>query len=47
MTPSTPRAPTRAPRAFDTLAAIAGWRLVCDWTDDRPWSSVRLYELAG
>ena len=36
-----------APRAFDTLAAIAGWRLVRDWTDDRAWFSVRLYERGG
>jgi L-histidine Nalpha-methyltransferase len=35
------------PRAFDALAAIAGWRLDRTWTDERAWFSVRLYERAG
>lgn len=35
------------PRAFDTLAAIAGWQLERAWADDRAWFSVRLYRRAG
>jgi len=31
------------PRAFDALAALAGWRLDRSWADDRAWFSVRLY----
>ena len=31
------------PRAFDALAAIAGWRHVRSWTDERAWFSLRLY----
>lgn len=31
------------PRAFDALAAIAGWRLEAAWSDERAWFSVRLY----
>ncbi len=31
------------PRAFDALAALAGWRLERSWADDRAWFSVRLY----
>jgi L-histidine N-alpha-methyltransferase len=31
------------PRAFDALAAIAGWRLDRTWADERAWFSVRLY----
>jgi L-histidine Nalpha-methyltransferase len=31
------------PRAFDALAAIAGWRPEAAWTDDRAWFAVRLY----
>ncbi len=34
------------PRAFDALAAIAGWRHVRSWTDERAWFSVRLYSWA-
>jgi len=35
------------PRAFDALAAIAGWRHVRSWTDDRAWFSLRLYSWAA
>ncbi len=35
------------PRAFDALAAIAGWRLDRTWTDERAWFTVRLFERAG
>ncbi len=35
------------PRAFDALAALAGWRLERSWADDRAWFSVRLYSRAG
>jgi len=31
------------PRAFDALAAIAGWRSEAAWTDDRAWFAVKLY----
>ncbi len=31
------------PRAFDALAAIAGWTPEAAWTDDRAWFGVRLY----
>ena len=31
------------PRAFDALAAIAGWRLERAWSDERAWFSVRVY----
>jgi dimethylhistidine N-methyltransferase len=31
------------PRAFDALAAIAGWGPEAAWTDDRAWFAVRLY----
>lgn len=31
------------PRAFDALAAIAGWAPETSWTDDRAWFAVRLY----
>ncbi len=31
------------PRAFDALAAIAGWRHVRSWSDERAWFSLRLY----
>jgi dimethylhistidine N-methyltransferase len=31
------------PRAFDALAAIAGWTPEAAWTDDRAWFAVRLY----
>ena len=31
------------PRAFDAIAAIAGWRHVRSWTDERAWFSLRLY----
>ena len=31
------------PRAFDTLAAIAGWRLERSWTDQRAWFAESLY----
>jgi L-histidine N-alpha-methyltransferase len=34
------------PRAFDALAAIAGWRPERAWSDDRAWFSVRLYRAA-
>jgi dimethylhistidine N-methyltransferase len=34
------------PRAFDALAAIAGWRPEAAWTDDRAWFAVRLYRAA-
>lgn len=34
------------PRAFDALAAIAGWRLERAWSDERAWFSVRLYARA-
>jgi dimethylhistidine N-methyltransferase len=34
------------PRAFDALAAIAGWRPEAAWTDDRAWFAVRLYKAA-
>jgi dimethylhistidine N-methyltransferase len=34
------------PRAFDALAAIAGWRPEAGWTDDRAWFAVRLYRTA-
>ncbi len=35
------------PRAFDALAAIAGWRHVRSWTDERAWFSLRLYSWAA
>ncbi len=31
------------PRAFDALAAIAGWRPERTWTDERAWFAVNLY----
>jgi dimethylhistidine N-methyltransferase len=31
------------PRAFDALAAIAGWSPEAAWTDDRAWFAIRLY----
>ena len=31
------------PRAFDALAAIAGWAPEAAWTDERAWFAVRLY----
>jgi len=31
------------PRAFDALAAIAGWRPEAAWSDDRAWFAVKLY----
>jgi dimethylhistidine N-methyltransferase len=31
------------PRAFDALAAIAGWTPEAAWTDDRAWFALRLY----
>jgi dimethylhistidine N-methyltransferase len=31
------------PRAFDALAAIAGWRAERTWTDERAWFAVKLY----
>ncbi len=31
------------PRAFDALAAFAGWRLERTWADARAWFSLRLY----
>jgi dimethylhistidine N-methyltransferase len=31
------------PRAFDALAAIAGWAPEAAWADDRAWFAVRLY----
>jgi uncharacterized SAM-dependent methyltransferase len=34
------------PRAFDALAAIAGWRPEAAWTDDRAWFAVKLYRAA-
>jgi dimethylhistidine N-methyltransferase len=34
------------PRAFDALAAIAGWRAEQSWSDPRAWFSVRLYSRA-
>lgn len=34
------------PRAFDALAAIAGWRPERTWTDERAWFAVRLYSAA-
>ena len=34
------------PRAFDALAAIAGWRPEQTWTDDRAWFAVKLYSVA-
>jgi len=33
------------PRAFDALAAIAGWVPEAAWTDDRAWFAVRLYRV--
>jgi L-histidine Nalpha-methyltransferase len=33
-------------RAFDALAAIAGWRPEGAWTDDRAWFAVKLYRVA-
>jgi dimethylhistidine N-methyltransferase len=30
-------------RAFDALAAIAGWSAEAAWTDDRAWFAIRLY----
>jgi uncharacterized SAM-dependent methyltransferase len=35
------------PRAFDALAAIAGWRHERTWTDQRAWFAVKLYRRAG
>jgi dimethylhistidine N-methyltransferase len=35
------------PRAFDALAAIAGWRHMRSWTDERAWFSLRLYSWAA
>ncbi len=34
------------PRAFDALAAIAGWRPERTWTDERAWFAVKLYSVA-
>jgi L-histidine Nalpha-methyltransferase len=34
------------PRAFDALAARAGWRPLRSWTDERAWFSLRLYARA-
>jgi dimethylhistidine N-methyltransferase len=34
------------PRAFDALAAIAGWRAEQSWSDPRAWFSLRLYSRA-
>jgi dimethylhistidine N-methyltransferase len=34
------------PRAFDALAAFAGWRSEAAWTDDRAWFAVKLYRAA-
>ncbi len=34
------------PRAFDALAAIAGWRPERTWTDERAWFAVKLYRTA-
>ncbi len=34
------------PRAFDALAAIAGWRAERTWTDERAWFAVKLYSAA-
>lgn len=34
------------PRAFDALAAIAGWRPERTWTDGRAWFAVKLYHAA-
>lgn len=31
------------PRAFDALAAIAGWAAERTWTDERAWFAVKLY----
>ncbi len=31
------------PRAFDALAAIAGWQPERTWTDERAWFAVKLY----
>ncbi len=31
------------PRAFDALAAIAGWRSEAAWTDERAWFALKLY----
>jgi dimethylhistidine N-methyltransferase len=31
------------PRAFDALAALAGWRPERSWSDERAWFRVRLY----
>ncbi len=31
------------PRAFDALAALAGWRPEQSWSDERAWFTVRLY----
>ena len=31
------------PRAFDALAALAGWRPEQSWSDPRAWFTVRLY----
>ncbi len=31
------------PRAFDALAALAGWRHEQTWSDERAWFTVRLY----
>lgn len=31
------------PRAFDALAAIAGWRTEAAWMDDRAWFALKLY----
>jgi dimethylhistidine N-methyltransferase len=35
------------PRAFDALAAIAGWRHERTWTDERAWFAVKLYRRLG
>jgi L-histidine Nalpha-methyltransferase len=34
------------PRAFDVLAAIAGWTHERTWTDEKAWFAVKLYRLA-
>jgi dimethylhistidine N-methyltransferase len=34
------------PRAFDALAAIAGWRPEAAWTDERAWFALRLYRVS-
>jgi len=31
------------PRAFDALAALAGWRAEQSWSDELAWFTIRLY----